>query len=184
MTDYLALPLGEYAPNIVTAVVETARRRITRYDRRSQTFHPVKPVHFPVHYPGSYGFITQTTGVSGDPLDILMLGDDSALPGYVCRVRPIGLVEILDHGVQYERILACVTGNPRFGRVGSYADVQSNLLREIEHSLSIYRIPKGRRAKVLGWKDRRAAHESIRSCHSRFLSGGKIAQANTGNEKA
>lgn len=184
MTDYLALPLGENAPGIVTAVIETARRRITKYDRGSQTFHPVKPVHFPVHYPGNYGFITQTADVGGDPLGILMLGDDSALPGYICRVRPIGLLEILDHGVQYERVLACVTGNPRFGRVRNYTDVQANLLREIEHFLSIYRAPKGRRAKVSGWKDRRAAHESIRSCHSRFMSGGRIVQANTGNERA
>ena len=171
MTDYLALPLGDRAPDIVTAVVETARRKITKYDRRSRTFHPVKPVHFPVYYPGNYGFITQTAGISGDPLDILMLGDDSALPGYVCCVRPIGLVELEDHGVQYERILACVTSNPRFGRVRSYTDVQANFLREIEHFLSVYRIPKGRRAKLLGWKDRRSAHEIIRTNHARFISG-------------
>lgn len=171
MTDYLALPLGDNAPDVVTAVVETARRRITKYDRGSQTFHPVKPVHFPVHYPGNFGFITQTANANGDPLDILMLGDDSALPGCVCRVRPIGLLEILDHGVQYERILACATGNPRFGRVRNYTDVQTNLLREIEHFLCIYRVPKGRRAKALGWKDRRSAHETIRTNHVRFVSG-------------
>lgn len=171
MTDYLALPLGEDAPDIVTAVVETAHRRITKYDRSSHTFHAVKPVHFPVHYPGNYGFITQTAGLSGDPLAILMLGDDSALPGCVCRVRPIGLLEIVDHGVQYEKILACVAGNARFGRVKSYTEVQANVLREIEHFLSIYRIPQGRRARVLDWKDRKSAHESIRASHARFVSG-------------
>ena len=171
MTDYLALPFGEHAPDIVTAVVEIAQRRITRYDRRSQTFHPVKPLYFLVHYPGNYGFITQTAGVSGDPLDILMLGDDSTFPGCVSHVRPIGLVEILDHGVQYEKILASATGNPRFGLLRNYTDVQANVLREIEHFLSIYRIPKERRAKVLGWKDRRSAHEVIRSNHTRFVLG-------------
>jgi len=171
MTDYLALPLGEHAPDIVTAVVETAQRRITRYDRHSQTFHPVKPLYFPVHYPGNYGFITQTAGVSGAPLDILMLGDDATFPGCVCHVRPVGLIEILDHGVQYDKILACATGNPRFGRVRNYTDVQANLLREIEHFLSIYRIPKGRRARVLGWKDRRFSHETIRASRARFGSG-------------
>ena len=171
MTDYLALPVGERAPDIVTAVVETAHRRITKYDRSLQVFHPVKPLHFPVHYPGNYGFITQTAGVSGDPLDILMLGDNSAFPGCICHVRPIGLLEILDHGVQYEKILACVTANPRLGDITNYTDVQANVLREIEYFLSIYRIPKGRRAKVLGWKDRRSAHESIRASHARFVSG-------------
>jgi inorganic pyrophosphatase len=55
--------------------------------------------------------------------------------------------------------------------VRNYTDVQANLLREIEHFLSIYRIPKGRRARVLGWKDRRFSHETIRASRARFGSG-------------
>lgn len=171
MTDFLALPLGDHAPEIVTAVVETAQRKITKYDRRLRTFHPLKPSYFPVHYPGNYGFIAQTAGVNGDPLDIVMLGDGSAFPGCICHVRPIGLVEILDHDVRYEKILACSIDNPRFGGARNYTDVQANLRREIEYFLSICRIPKGGRAQVLGWKDRRAAHESIRASHARFISG-------------
>lgn len=171
MTDYLALPLGEYAPDIVTAVIETSQRKITKYDRNLQIFHPIKSLDSPVHYPGSCGFIPQTAGIDGDPLSVLMLGAAPSFPGCIFQARPLGLLEMLEHGVRYERILACATRNPRFGRVRNYTDAQPNVLREIEHFLSTYRIPRGKRAKVLGWRDRRAAHESIRTSHTRFVSG-------------
>ena len=170
MTDYLALPLGEGAPNTVTAVIEVAHRKATKYDRHSRLFRPVKPLFPPIHLPGNYGFIPQTLCANGEPLGILMLGDVSTDPGCIRRGRPIGALEIVDHGVQLEKIVACALSNPRFRFIHNYADAQPNLLLEIEHVLSLHRDFKGKRIKVLGWKDRRAAHESIRACHARFVS--------------
>jgi len=171
MTDYLALPLGEHAPDVVAAVIETSQRRITRYDRDLHIFHPVRPLYSPVHYPGNCGFIPQTAGASGDPLNILMLSDTPYFPGCISHARPIGLLAILDHGIQHETILACATRNLRLGRMRNYTDAQPTVLREIEHFLSVYRAPVGKRAKVLGWRDRKAAQESIRAGHARFVSG-------------
>ena len=172
MTDYLALPIGERCPEIVTAVIETSQRKITKYDRRLHVFHPVKPVDSPVHYPGSYGFIPQTAGADGDPLSILLLGDGASFfPGCVSQARPIGLLELLDEGVHHRKILACATRNSRLAPLRNYTDAQPNTLREIEHFLSIYRTPRGKRARVLGWRDRAAACENIRSSHARFVAG-------------
>jgi len=99
-----------------------------------------------------------------------MLGDSSTFPGCIRYGRPIGLVELTDHEIRIERILACAIGNPHFGGLRNYTDVKANLLREIEHFVSMYRSSKGRRARVVGWRDRRAAHESIRAGHARFVS--------------
>ncbi len=170
MTDFLALPLGEDAPNTVTAVIEVAHRKATKYDRHSRVFRPVKPLHLPVHLPGNYGFIPQTLCVNGEPLGILMLGDASPNPGCVRRGRPIGALEFVDHEVRIEKIVACAASNAGFHSIRDYTDAKANLLLEIEHILSMHRDFRGRHAKVLGWKDRRAAHESIRASHARFLS--------------
>jgi inorganic pyrophosphatase len=170
MTDYLALPLGEGAPNTVTAVIEVAHRKATKYDRHSRLFRPVKPLFPPIHLPGNYGFIPQTLCANGEPLGILMLGDVSTDPGCIRRGRPIGALEIVDHGVQLEKIVACAVSNPRFHLIHNYTDAQPNLLLEIEHVLSRHRDFRGKRIMVLGWKDRRAAQESIRACHARFVS--------------
>ncbi len=170
MTDYLALPLGEDAPNTVTAVIEVAHRRATKYDRHSRLFRPVKPLYPPVHLPGDYGFIPQTLCANGEPLGILMLGDACPEPGCIRQGRPIGALEIMDHGVQLEKIVACAVSNSRFRFIHNYTDAQANLLLEIEYVLSMHRDFRGRRIKVIGWRDRRAAQESIRACHAHFIS--------------
>jgi inorganic pyrophosphatase len=75
---------------------------------------------------------------------------------------------MLDQGVPDEKILAYATGNPRFGSIQNYTDVQPHILLEGRTLLSIYKDLEGKRTKVLGWKDRDAAHAIIQSSHQRF----------------
>lgn len=170
MTDYLRLPIGEESPNIVTAVVEIPQGSVNKYeyDKKLNVFRLDRKLFSPVHYPGDYGFVPRTLAEDGDPLDILILGDDPTFPGCVYYARPIGLFEMLDQGVRDEKILACATGNPRFSTIQDYKQIQPHVLREIEHFFSIYKDLEGKRTKVLGWKDRDAAHEIIRVSNERF----------------
>jgi len=170
MTDYLDLPIGEQAPDVVTTVIEIPHGGVSKYeyDKNLHVFRLDRNLYSPVHYPGDYGFIPQTLAEDGDPLDVLVLGDAPTFPGCVYPVRPIGLFEMLDQGVRDEKILAYATGNPRFTGIDDYAEVQPHILREIVHFFSIYKDLEGKRTKVLGWKDRKAAHEIIQSSHARF----------------
>lgn len=170
MTDYLRLPIGDESPDIVNAVVEIPQGSVNKYeyDKKLNVFRLDRKLFSPVHYPGDYGFVPTTLAEDGDPLDILILGDDPTFPGCVYYARPIGLFEMLDQGLRDEKILACATGNPRFSKIQDYTQIQPHVLREVEHFFSIYKDLEGKRTKVLGWKDRDAAHEIIRVSHQRF----------------
>jgi inorganic pyrophosphatase len=170
MADYLNLPLGDEAPEIVTAVVEIPQGSVNKYeyDKKLEVFRLDRNLFSPVHYPGDYGFVPRTLAEDGDPLDILILGDSPTFPGCVYDARPIGLFEMLDQGVRDEKILAYATGNPRFSRIHNYTEVQPHVLREVEHFFSIYKDLEGKRTTVLGWKDREAAYEIIKASHQRF----------------
>jgi inorganic pyrophosphatase len=170
MTDYLDLPIGNESPEIVTAVIEIPQGCINKYeyDKKLHVFRLDRNLHSPVHYPGDYGFIPRTLAEDGDPLDILVLRDAPTFPGCIYLARPIGLFEMLDQGVPDEKILAYATGNPRFSSIQNYTDVQPHILLEVEHFFSIYKDLEGKRTKVLGWKDRDAAHTIIQSSHQRF----------------
>jgi inorganic pyrophosphatase len=170
MTDYLRLPIGEQSPEIVTAVIEIPQGSVNKYeyDKKLNVFRLDRNLFSPVHYPGDYGFVPKTLAEDGDPLDILILGDAPTFPGCVYDARPIGLFEMLDQGVRDEKILACATGNPRFSGIHDFAQIQPHVLREIEHFFSIYKDLEGKRTKVLGWKDKNAAHEIIEVSHKRF----------------
>ena len=171
MTDnYLELPIGDHAPEIVTAVVEIPLDSVNKYeyDKKLHVFRLDRVLHSPVHYPGEYGFIPQTLAQDGDPLDILILGDSPTFPGCVFKARPIGLFEMLDQGIPDEKVLAFATGNPRANDIHNYTDVMSHVLREVEHFFSVYKSLEGKKTEVLGWKDRAAAYEAIRTSHERF----------------
>lgn len=170
MENYLDLPIGEKAPEIVTAVIEVPQDSTNKYeyDKDMNVFVLDRVLHSPVHFPGDYGFIPQTIAQDGDPLDILVLGDTPVFPGCIYDARPIGLFMMLDQGVSDEKVVAYSTANPRFREIGSYKDVQEHFLREIEHFFSVYKDLEGKQTKVIGWKDREEAFAVIRSSHERF----------------
>ena len=170
MDSYLELPIGDSAPEIVTAIIEIPQDSVNKYeyDLDLKVFVLDRTLHSPVHYPGDYGFITQTIAQDGDPLDILVLGDVPSFTGCLCRTRPIGLFEMLDNGVCDEKIIAYGAGNPRYAELENYTDIRPHILREIEHFFAVYKALEGLQTKVLGWKDRDAALAVIRSSHERF----------------
>lgn len=171
MTNYLNLPIGKNAPEIVTVVIEIPLDGTNKYeyDKQLHVFRLDRNLHSPVHYPGDYGFIPQTLAEDGDPLDILILGESPTFPGCTFTARPIGMFEMLDQGIPDEKIVAYATGNPRFGDLTSYTQVQPHVLREIEHFFSVYKDLESKRTKVLGWKDYDVAQETVQSCHQRYL---------------
>lgn len=63
MTDYLKIPIGQQAPDVVTAVVEIPQDCVNKYeyDKNLHIFRLDRNLHSPVHYPGDYGFIPPYT---------------------------------------------------------------------------------------------------------------------------
>src|SRR5215472_17201691 len=49
-----------------------------------------------VHYPANYGFVPRTYCGDGDPLDVLVLGQEGMTPGVLLRARAIGLMSMQD----------------------------------------------------------------------------------------
>ena len=170
MTNYLELPLGEDAPNLVTCVVEIPQDSVNKYeyDKVLQVFRLDRNLYSPVHYPGDYGFIPQTLAMDGDPLDILILGDAPSFSGCVLTARPVGLFKMLDQGVEDEKVLAFAAGNPTFSHIESYKSCYPQILREVEHFFSIYKDLEGKRTQVIGWGDVDEAREMILTCHKRY----------------
>lgn len=170
MTNYLELPIGGDAPDLVTAVIEIPQNSVNKYeyDKALQVFRLDRNLHSPVHYPGDYGFIPQTLASDGDPLDILILGDAPSFSGCVLTARPIGLFRMLDQGIEDEKIVAFAAGNPTFRHIENYTSVYPQMLREVEHFFSIYKDLEGKRTQALGWSDVAVAHSSILACHARY----------------
>lgn len=62
-----------------------------------------------VAYPANYGTIPDTRAQDGDALDVLVYTRAPVQPGAFIRVRPIGILRMLDRGEQDDKILAVPT---------------------------------------------------------------------------
>ena len=170
MTNYLELPIGSGAPDLITAVIEIPQDSVNKYeyDKTLHVFRLDRNLYSPVHYPGDYGFIPCTLAGDGDPLDILILGDAPSFSGCVLTARPVGLFRMLDQGVEDEKIVAFAAANPTFSQIENYTSVYPQILREVEHFFSIYKDLEGKRTQAIGWDDAAAARQTILACHARY----------------
>ena len=163
MLDYLMLPLGDRAPEVVNVVVEIPLQSVNKYeyDKKLHVFRLDRNLYSPVHFPGDYGFLPSTLSRDGDPLDVLVLVDAPSFPGCVMQVRPIGLMEMLDQGVLDEKVLAVGKNNPRYTDVWNYSEIYPHMLKEITHFFSIYKDLEGKRVEVHGWHDAAYARDRV-----------------------
>ncbi len=170
MTDYLTLPVGANAPDVVNAVIEIPQNEVNKYeyDKKLHVFRLDRNLHSPVHYPGDYGFIPSTLSGDGDALDVLVLVDTPSFTGCLLEVRPIGMLEMLDQGKTDEKILAVGLNNPRYKDLKNYTEVYTHILREIQHFFAIYKDLEGKRTELVSWHDTEQARKTILQSAERY----------------
>lgn len=63
-------------------------------------------------YPADYGYIENTLGEDGDPLDALVLLPDSVFPGVIVEARPVAMYKMTDEAGGDDKVLCVPAGDP------------------------------------------------------------------------
>lgn len=90
-------------------------------------------------YPADYGYIEDTLGEDGDPLDALVLLDEPTFPGCVVRARAIGVFHMVDEAGGDDKILCVPAGDPRKESITDIADISDFTLKEMQHFFETYK---------------------------------------------
>jgi inorganic pyrophosphatase len=115
-----------------------------------------------VVYPADYGFLTDTLGRDGDPVDALILVAEPTFPGCVVPVEPIGVFEMTDEKGEDDKVLCVPFKDPEWSGTHDITDVRGSLLDEIAHFFDVYKdLEHGSDTVVGGWHDRAYADEVI-----------------------
>jgi len=85
-----------------------------------------------VHYPCNYGFFPQTFCDDGDPLDVLVIGQLPVVPLAIMRVRPIGVMKMLDQGKHDDKIISVHIDDPEFNYINSFSELPEHRMLEIK----------------------------------------------------
>ncbi|GAA1798863.1 MULTISPECIES: inorganic diphosphatase [Brevibacterium] len=124
-----------------------------------------------MQYPADYGFIEDTLGNDGDPLDVLVLLTEPLFPGVQVDVRPIGMFQMEDEAGGDDKVLAVPAGDPRWDSYQDIADVNQFTLDEIEHFFTRYKdLEPGKFVKGSNWVGRAEAEAEVNASIERFKS--------------
>lgn len=169
--NYKNLNPGERLPEIVNCIIEIPKksRNKIEYDPDLMVFKLDRVLHASVHYPADYGFIPGTLYEDGDPVDILVLISEPTFTGCLVRVKPIGLLRMIDEAGKDDKILSVAIDDPTYREYEDVSNLPSHILIEIEHFFKTYKILEGKAVESFGWESAKMAKEAILKARERYL---------------
>lgn len=96
------------------------------------------------HYPANYGFIPKTYADDNDPLDVLVLCQETLEPMSLVKCRPLGVVKMIDSGDIDEKIIAVVENDPFMSNYETINDLPKHILEEMMHFFRVYKQLEGK----------------------------------------
>jgi inorganic pyrophosphatase len=155
----------------VTVIVEIPKGSRNKYEMNHETgrIKLDRMLFSSVHYPADYGFIDDTLGGDGDPLDALVLVDEATFPGCEIKARPVGVFKMHDEKGEDEKILTVPVSDPHWSDITSLDEVPGSLRREIEHFFAIYKeLEPNKKTRIEGWDDETTAWKLIEAARARL----------------
>jgi inorganic pyrophosphatase len=154
---------GDKAPEIVTALIEIPQGSRTKYeiDKLTGLLRLDRVIHSSFHYPVNYGFIPQTLGDDGDPLDILVLCSQSIQPLCLVEATIIGNMQMIDSGEKDDKIIAVATKDPSVNHIKTVDEMPRHFFLELKNYFEQYKVLENKQVQIDEFQDREAAYRII-----------------------
>jgi inorganic pyrophosphatase len=168
-------------PSDVQVVIEIPAGSFTKYEIDANTglLFVDRFQSMPVVYPANYGSIPSTVGPDGDPLDALVITRQAVYPGALMRVRPIGILKMIDGGDVDDKIVAVPISklDPTYDNIKTIDDLPEIERARIEQFFAVYKkLPDGRKVvETKGYDGVNAAVDMLKTGLDKF----KTTEAST-----
>ena len=98
------------------AVIEIPKGSTNKYelDKETGLLRLDRVLYSAVYYPADYGFLPRTFCDDGDPLDVLVLGQEPVYPLTIVEARAVGVMRMRDEKGLDDKIIAVSTLDPAF----------------------------------------------------------------------
>ncbi|WP_416886436.1 inorganic diphosphatase [Marinospirillum sp.] len=165
--SYTKIPAGKSLPDDIYVVIEIpANHSPVKYeiDKDMDALVVDRFMATPMFYPANYGYIPQTLGDDGDPLDVLVITPYPVEPGSVIRCRAVGVLNMTDEGGVDEKLVAVPHQKltSLYNDIHDIEDVPELLRKQITHFFENYKdLEEGKWVKVEAWGPAAEARAAI-----------------------
>jgi inorganic pyrophosphatase len=121
-------------------------------------------------YPANYGFIPRTLSLDSDPLDVLVLCQETLDPLTTVDCYPIGILNMIDNEEIDEKIIAIPFGDPSLNFCSDIKELPFHQFQEIKHFFEVYKYLENKVTLVEEIRGRTEAERVISSSIARYAS--------------
>ncbi|GAB2497083.1 inorganic diphosphatase [Pseudoxanthomonas sangjuensis] len=161
------VPTGKNPPDEINVIIEIPKdSEPVKYevDKESGAIFVDRILSTPMRYPCNYGYVPNTLGGDGDPVDVLVVLPLPLIPGSVIRCRPVGVLRMTDEAGSDEKLLAVPASKVfnGYSHIDDIGQVSPHWLERIGHFFEHYKdLEKGKWVKVDRWGDAAEAKRII-----------------------
>jgi inorganic pyrophosphatase len=154
---------GDGAPQLVNALIEIPQGSRTKYeiDKETGLLKLDRVIYSSFHYPVNYGFIPQTLGHDGDPLDILVLCSQSIQSLCLVEATVIGNMQMIDSGEKDDKIIAVATKDPSVNHITSIEELPRHFISELRNYFEQYKVLENKQVQIEEFQDKDIAYQII-----------------------
>jgi inorganic pyrophosphatase len=154
---------GEKAPAIVNGLIEIPQGSRSKYevDKATGLLRLDRVIYSSFQYPINYGFIPQTLGHDGDPLDILVLCSQSIQSLCLVEANVIGNMQMIDQGQQDDKIIAVAAKDPSVNHITKVEDLPNHFLLELRNFFEQYKVLENKKVAIDNFQDKATACKVI-----------------------
>lgn len=169
-----SISYGKDAPKAINVIIEIQKGSVNKYELdKASGMLMLDRVNgtASMGYPADYGYVPDTLCEDGDPLDAMIIIDESVPHGVVVPARPVGVLYMIDDGEADEKLICVASDDVTKSHITSVADLGPNFKPMIEHFYSQYKAWKkdwqGTSVSFNGWGDVEQAEAVIQAAIKR-----------------
>ena len=155
MNPYSKLQPFDRKSGALNVVIDTPKGSRNKYgwDEKLELFSLTGVLPAGAVFPYDFGFVPNTRGGDGDPLDVLVVMDEPAFVGCLVCCRLLGVIEAKQTSKgkteRNDRLIAVSCDSRTHEKMKSLADLDRVLLDEIEHFFISYNEVKNKKFKPM-----------------------------------